>query len=838
LYARSGQRAAALRQYAECERVLGEELGVPPSPETVELYEAIRAGQDPFPDTPASGPVSPEPSSSHRHNLPAQLTSLVGREKELAELSDLLAPSAEARLVTVVGPGGMGKTRLTLEAASRQLDHYPDGVWLASLASVQSTEAIVPTVALALGVSFYAGATPREQLLDYLRGKRMLLVLDNLEHLLQGVDLLVQLLRNAPEVRILATSRARLNVTGERVFMLAGMDYPESSAQLSLPADLRRYSSVALFLHSARRICSTLELSKEELPHVARICQLAQGMPLAILLAAAWVPALTPAEIAAEMERSLDFLAADWRDEPERHHSMRAVFDATWGMLTEGEREAFARLSVFRGGFTREAAEAVAGADLRTLMSLVSKSLLQRDRSGRYEIHELLRQYGEGKLGEVPEEKEEALNRHSSYYIEFLAHNEADLWSGYLEESLHEIDNVGAAWRRATAQSRTRQIHRSMGGLFQLCQGPGLLHEGEAFYADAVKALRAQAMGPYGGDAQAVLGLALAMQAFFAAWYGYVDRADRLAREALSVLRGLGARREVALGSVLGVAATRDINPSEAQQILKESLSLSRKLSCYPAMLWALPMLAAYALVREVTEEAEQYASEALAVARRIDDRYDAAMALVLQGHIAYARAEFALARERYMESLALFQEARIEWAMGRLYSHLGDTAMVSGDLAAARTWHRRSLATYRQIGADWRSELPVIGGCWGVPVSMQRLGDVALAEGNGRQAKAHYRQALQRAMERPYTELCLHLMLGPAQLYIQRGNPERAAELAALARHYPASVEETRDRAGELLDRLRSELPPEAYAEAEARGQTLDLQATVRELLVEFEDT
>jgi tetratricopeptide (TPR) repeat protein len=619
------------------------------------------------------------------------------------------------------------------------------------------------------------------------------------------------------------------------------MAYPTLLLESSLLDDVRRCDSVALFVRHARQVDPKgfgIPLGSGDLGHIARICQLAQGMPLAILLAAAWVPALTPAEIAAEMERSLDFLATEWRDEPERHHSIRAVFDATWGMLVEDERRVFARLSVFRGGFTREAAEAVAGTDLRTLIALVKKSLLQRNRNDRYEIHELMRQYGQDRLGKVPKEMEEALDRHSSYYTEFLAYKEADLWSGYLEESLREIDNIRAAWRRATAGGRTTVIQRSMGGLFQLCQGPGLLQEGEALYADAVTALRAQVMGSSDRGAQAVLGLALAMQAFFVAWYGHVDRADGLARQALSLLRGLGARREVALGSVLAVAATINVDPSKPQQLLKESLSLSRKLSCYPAMLWALPMLAAYALLQGRTEEAERYAGEALDLARHIDDRYDAAMALVLQGHIAYQRAEFAVARERYLESLALFQGARIEWAVGRLYSHLGDTAMAGGDLAAARAWHQRALANYRQIGADWRVELPVIGGCWGVPVSLQRLGDIALIEDNEDQAIEHYWQALQRAIETPYTELRLHLLLGPARLCVQRGDADRATDLAALARHHPASVEETHDKADALLDRLRSELPPEAYAAAEARGRARDLEATMRELLAEFEAT
>ncbi|MFL7807792.1 MAG: BTAD domain-containing putative transcriptional regulator, partial [Anaerolineae bacterium] len=554
LYARSRQRAAALRQYAECERGLGEELGVLPSPETVELYEAIRAGRELSPQAPAGVVDLLEPSSSRRHHLPLQGTPFVGRRQELDELERLLAHSAEARLVTVVGPGGMGKTRLVLEAAARQLDRYPDGVWFVSLASVQSAGAIVPTVAQVLGVSFFGMDPPGQQLLRYLRGKRMLLVLDNLEHLLGGVDLLMEILRTAPEVQLLVTSRVRLNMREEQAFTLGGMDYPQLPAGAPVTDDVRRHGSVVLFVRSAQRARSAFKLGQAELPHVVRICQLAQGMPLAILLAAAWVPALTPAEIAAEMERSLDFLAADWRDEPERHHSMRAVFDATWGMLTEKERRVFARLSVFRGGFTREAAQAVTGADLRALISLVNKSLLQRGRGGRYEVHELLRQYAAGKLEEVPEEKKETLDLYADYYVEFLARKEMELWRGDRQEAWSEIDNIRAAWHWAMACRRVSDIHRPLHSLFRLYHGSGLFQEGEDICSEAVQALRSQGKETLDEDQAAALGLALLLQVHFAGYCDHADRREELVREGLSILGKLGVRREVALAYTLGDA--------------------------------------------------------------------------------------------------------------------------------------------------------------------------------------------------------------------------------------------------------------------------------------------
>jgi predicted ATPase/DNA-binding SARP family transcriptional activator len=827
LYARSGQRAAALRQYGECERVLQGELDVPPSPETSALYKRIRDGQD---LTGRRWESEGKPVRSAPSSLPVQLTPFVGREKELAELSALLDPSAEARLVTVAAPGGMGKTRLALEAASRQLDRYPDGVWFVPLTSVQSAEAIAPTVVQVLGVSFHGPDPPDQQLLRYLREKRMLLVLDNIEHLLGGVDLLVEILRTAPGVRLLVTSRVRLNVMGERLLMLPGMDYPESS-----PAgDLLRYDGIALFAQSAQRVQPGFDPDAEQLRHVARICQLAQGMPLAIMLAASWVPVLTPAEIAAEMEKSLDFLAADWRDEPERHHSMRAVFDATWGMLTEEERQVLARLSVFRGGFTRQAAQAVASADLRTLMSLTTKSLLQRDQSGRYEVHELLRQYGEEKLGEVPEQKQAALERHAAYYTAFLAHKEMDIWKGYLQTSLREIGNIRAAWCQVTAHSDVAQIHKCLCSLWILYQGSFLVQEGEPVFAEAVAALRPAPGEKIDEEQTAAWGLALVMQGYFAAWFGQVDRAKLCVEKGLSLLHRLGERREIAVGNIVAVSGLDLGDGSRARRLLEESLAISRKLDLAPGMILAQYNLAFIALTVDDTE-AERHARGALAVARQIDDRYGTALVLTMLGHIAYGRADYSQARQHYEAGLALFQEVGHRWAVGRLRSHLGDVALAIGDCRAAEGHHRRALTCYQELGFYWVKVSTSIGGCWGVPVSLQRLGDVALAVGAEQEARHCYWQSVQMAIDHPYVELQLYVLLGPARLWAQGGRAEQAVELAALARHHPESVDEARDKADALLDRLRSSLSADVYAAAEARGRARDLEATLWELLEEL---
>ena len=285
----------------------------------------------------------------------------------------------------------------------------------------------------------------------------MLLVLDSIERLLDGVDLLATLLQRAPHVRILTTSRERLNLQGEWVVGIKGVPFPDGESQD--PSEIESYAAIQLFLQSARRIDTSFAPGVQDWPAVARICKLVGGLPLAIELAAAWAPVLSSGEIAHEVAVNLDFLATQLRD-VRAPHSMRAVFDQSWNLLLEDEPRLFLRLSVFRGGFRRVAAERVAGATLPLLSALVAKSFLQRNPLGRYEVHELLRQYAQGKLQDAPGERAETQDRHAGYYARFVQEREGQLPGGgqnsAIEEIGAEIDNVREAWRWSAEGERKR----------------------------------------------------------------------------------------------------------------------------------------------------------------------------------------------------------------------------------------------------------------------------------------------------------------------------------------------------------------------------------------------
>jgi DNA-binding SARP family transcriptional activator len=330
----NNQRSQALAHYEQCCRILAEELGVDPAAETTALYEQIRdESQEIIADvTRLALPAE------RAHNLPPPPTPFVGREQELAGIAALLDDPA-CRLLTLVGAGGIGKTRLALQAATEQLDAFADGVYFVPLAAVPSADLAIAAIGEAIGSPFTGQGSLKAQLLHSLRGKEMLLVLDNFEHLLESAGLLAEILAAATGVSLLVTSRERLGLHGEWLFEVQGLPYPAEGLPAIdgwTEADYEHYSAMYLFLKSASRLQPDLKLDEREFRWVARICQLVEGMPLAIELAAAWIRVLSCAEIAGQIEQGIHFLATSLRDLPPRHRSLHAVFDHSWGTSQRG----------------------------------------------------------------------------------------------------------------------------------------------------------------------------------------------------------------------------------------------------------------------------------------------------------------------------------------------------------------------------------------------------------------------------------------------------------------------------------------------------------------------
>ena len=429
LYAESGDRVAAARQYEECERVLDEELGVDPDAETTALNEQIRQGL-----------ITAEHESSSftlltSDNLPMPGTSFVGRSRELGQIAERLV-DPDCRLLTIVGPGGSGKTRLAIQAASGLTTHFRDGVHFVDLAPVESADLLATTILRSLDAPESGASDPRRRLYDYLSATNVLLVLDNFEHLLAGVDLLPELLHAAPKIKLMVTSRVRLNLQEEWLEPLEGLSMPPGP-EPGLPAeepkgrpDLEAYDATQLFVSRMHRlrpnyVPDASSLSDADAVVLVDICRMLEGMPLAIELAAGWTRTLSLAELQQEIRNSLALLHTSMQDVPPRLRSMRAAFDHSWQLLAPQEKKIMRRMSIFRGGCTRDAAEKITGATLDDLAGLVDKSWLRLREGGRYTMHELARQYCEEKLQAMDDDAgEDSLAmvhlRHSTYYGRYI----------------------------------------------------------------------------------------------------------------------------------------------------------------------------------------------------------------------------------------------------------------------------------------------------------------------------------------------------------------------------------------------------------------------------------
>ncbi len=629
---------------------------------------------------PLPGQARPTP----RSNLPAPPTPLVGRESELAALAQLLA-DPQCRLLTLVGPGGMGKTRLAVEAADAQREAFADGVYLASLASLNSPAFIIPALASVVGFSFYGPTDPRNQLADYLCGKQMLLVLDSLEHLLAGVELLADFLRRAPGLKLLVTSRERLNLLGEWVFEIQGLPVPLADEA----EGIEEYSAVTLFVQSARRVKAGFALRAEERQSAARICRLVEGMPLAIELAASWARVLSCHEIADEIEHGLDFLAASTRDLPERHRSLRAVFDHSWKLLSEEEQRALSRLSVFRGGFTRDGAEVVTSASLVTLSGLVAKSLVRRDGAAHaltyYDLHELVRQYALVRL-RAAGEADDLSRRFAQYCVQVAEAAAPRLTEGAQVETVallqHENDNLRATLQWSLDHGDVEMAARLCRALSPFWYTCGYLDEGLQWIARVLVADQTLSRG-----ACADMHCAAAALAYR---HGDLARSKTLAEECLALQRESGEEGGRAMALIFLGFAEMELGDLEvARSHLQESLAVFRARNDLYGMARSLNALAQVAYDQGDHAAAQRLFEEALELARRRGDHDTMATALTNLGWTKALRGEPASATD-CAEALAVFR---------RVGNRIGVAFCLEG-LAAAAGMTGQPLLAARLFGA------------------------------------------------------------------------------------------------------------------------------------------
>ncbi|HYW06633.1 MAG TPA: diguanylate cyclase [Longimicrobium sp.] len=731
-------------------------------------------------------------------NVPSVSLTMVGRTRELRAIRQGLAAGS---LLTLFGPGGIGKTRLAIQVALEEGESYPDGAFFVALAPIRSGDLVASAIAEALRAA-PAGEDSARSLVDFLREKRLLLVLDNAEHVVEeAAELVSRILEAARGVKIVVTSRERLNVREERIVELSGMPVPEGTHPRAA-----QYASLRLLVERARRHNAGFQLDAEGIPHAVRICRSVGGLPLAIELAAALVRVLPLAEVADEVQRSLDALETSMRDVPARHRSLRGVFEYSWSLLAQRERASLRALSVFRGGFRREAAERVADASLPVLASLVDKSLLRRTPSGRYEVHEVLRVFAAEKLAADPAERTQRRDLHAAFYTDFLHLREARLRGVGESEALaaisEDIANVRHGWRWALGRGRTAPLGAAAEALFQFYSVRGWYREGERVFRQSAHTL----------DAHPALAARLRVRsAYFAYLLGDLRVARRRVTRALPALEAEGLEAEAAFGYVvMAIAARQQGQLRRARRLVEEALARFRSAGSEVGEAWGLNETGVVALGLGEFDDAERSFRRSYEIRSALCDRVGTTRTLINLGIVADHRGDREETRRCFLECLRVAREIGDRSNVALALHNLGvftrgaaEAEENPGMYHEAKRLLRESLALYRQIGSRSR-----------IASTLSNLGDVALGMEQPDSAAGHYRAALEVAREIGAEPLVLASLTGLCEVALVGGDADRAAELIRLVMAHPAPPE-TRARADRLCRRLE-ELDPGALTRAE----------------------
>lgn len=771
-------------------------------------------------------------TSQPRTNVPLPVTLLVGRQAEIASLTDLIQDSA-CRLITLVGLAGIGKTRLAIQVARSQLDQFAHGVFFVSLAPLDSPEMIVATIAKTIGFQFHGSSGTEEQLIRYLQGKRMLLVLDNFEHLTAGIGLIPRIIQAAPGIQLLVTSRERLNLQGEWVFEVEGLPYPMSPDESSSDR-VEEYEAVQLFLQNALRVNPGFRLNEKNWTEIVHICQLMQGLPLGIELAAAWVRVLPCQEIANKIESNLDFLKTSVRDFPERHRSLRAALDHSWNLLSAREKEIFQRLSVFRGGFRREAAEEVALASLEELTSLLDKSLLKRAGEQRYDLHELVRQYAAAHLASEAQEQAQTQDRHSRYYVSLL-----EQWGErirgprqmeILTEMDAEIDNVRLAVRWMTMHPRLGEIRRSLESLRNYYEVRGRFQEGAELFHDAVAALETEdeTDAERTDEHAVVLGQLLVREGYFQVRQDHYEEAAELLQQSLALLRARSDR--AALADTLAVLAymhSRLGEFAEAREFAEESLGLNRAVGNQIGKAFCLRTLANNCLALGAYEEAYTFSNESLSICRELlGDPHGTAICLTTLSSAARHLGRYDEARRWAEEGVRVSKTINDRWCLGQTLRQLGLVYLELGEIRQAEELIRQSIAQTRETG-----DRMLLGS------ALIALGTAERAAGAHERSKQHFLQALQMAIETKTITIALQALAEIAVSAMNEGENEVALALVTHCLQHPSVNARLKARLNDVRTELAARLTLQEIAEIEKRAGARPFDSILEELLAEGKD-
>ncbi len=810
---RSGQRNAALQQYRTLTQLLAKELDVLPTTKTSALLARIRTAPHRI-----------------RPNLPPQPNKLVGREQELQTLYDNLHTAAY-RLVTILGPGGVGKTRLLVELGNKIAQSFPgrfsDGVQFIPLGNLNTPQFLLSAIGISLNVMFSGGRPALHELIDFLREKELLLLLDNIEHLLepaQEVDTCLNvintILQEAPLVKIAVTSRIRLQLQEEWVFDLPGLaspppDWNQEVEKAKLETAVT-FPAVELFLQSASRIQRDFAPSNEDLHHVVNICRLLDGLPLTIEMAASWIRQLSCAAILLQIQTNLDFLSTSMRNVPDRHRTLRAVFDYSWQMLPAEEATAMRYLSVFQGTITLRAAQEIADCSPQVVAALADKSLLKRSDPENgppvFELHAMLRQYAALQLDNYPAEHRQAKAKHGAFYMAFLQERATEVKSGAQTAAYDEIaaaiDEIRAAWDHVLETQALEDSSKAVETLFYFYWARGWLQEG----LDTAErtAVAAQKLLP---KSKQLYDLAQVWQAEFNGWLGRYEEASVLYKQVIARCSQSATAPELVFALIgLGRIQYWQGDYTTAVTTFEESLARARHLE---DGYWI--SLSLNSLANTLADATMDYArawtlyEESLTISQEVGDQFGCARALINMGAIAQEQQRLSEATQLYQESLDLYRKIQYKHGISKALNYLGQTAYLSGDLAKAKSLIEESYDLNRRAG-NRRA----------MADSLKQLGNVAREAGDTQTAMTHYREAIRVARDIAAEQIVLAILMDTAVALQKNGEAQKALLLFSFVTTYPTTGEELAQAAHKKLVNQSEPQREALYLEAE----TISLEA------------
>jgi predicted ATPase/DNA-binding SARP family transcriptional activator len=813
--AAQGKYSAALAQYETCRLVLADELGVEPARETTALYHSIQANMQ-TPDAPVP-----------QYNLPVSATPFIGRAAETEKINGRLSTPA-CRLLTLVGPGGIGKTRLALHAAATLTETFRDGIFFVPLAPISPAadpeEQIIHAIATAVNLTFSGPTPPRRQLTGWLHGKNILLLIDNMEHMLAGAGAITYLLQTTAagaSCKILATSRQRLSLAEEWVMPVRGMAYPAVN-----DSDVAQFDAMKLFWQRARMINPNFSFSVAAKPFAAQICRMTGGHPLAITLAASWTRVIPCAEIAAEMKRDLAILQTHDGDVESRHQDLHTVLRQSWEKLSPAAQASLLKLALLPGGFTRKTGTAVAQATLFVLQELVDYAFLSRDEE-RYYIHELLRQFAVELLarrGDEAAAKEEMMG----YYGRFLQEKTAELHDERHRAAIRaihsELANIRACWQWACELKNSDFLHAGMESIALYYEFHGLFQEGKDLFAAAEKLA---ADDNHFDDGQR--GRFQARRGLFLHYSGQVEESGKLLKLALAQAEKSGDEMEAGFctGHLWRYAYTSN-HLDDVAYYAQRTLDIARRTGDMLLLGAATNGLVGYHIRKGEFETAEAYNRESLAVYKRLGSplkeasaTHNLAFGILFQGKNKEAEQLLRDCLAVSVHHQDVFLEMRmlisLSWAVSNQKRYEEAIDMLERALSIARSLGYRSgegeilrnmgevyieMGAYNLAHAVLHEALPIhreVNSLWATAFNQLVICDLLLAQGKLDEAEEALATGLALAQESG-EQLVAVGWVTLAKLRLRQGDRKAAAALAQQVLDSAEAIPESRKKAQLVL--------------------------------------